>query len=128
VIRPGTWDRGETVMADFRKAKAGGPERRRPWPILVKKIESPARPVTPEDVWNAAMRAGADPARLALSLSHVLGEVTYDAMRAGREDEPALVRYTLTTGEAVEYDAGFHNPFKGWRDPPPPSDRPDATS
>ena len=111
-------------MADVRK-KPTGPERRRPWPIQVAKIESPARPITPEDVWNAATRAGADPARLALSLSHVLGEVTYEDMKAGREDEPALVRYTLTTGEVVEYDAGFHNPFKGWRDQPP---RPDPTA
>ena len=81
-------------------------------PAFVARIESAGRPVTPEDVWNAAVRAGADPARLALSLSHVLGEVTYEDMVAGREDEPALVRYTLTTGEVVEYDAGFDNPFK----------------
>lgn len=58
------------------------------------------------------MRAGADPARLALSLSHVLCEVTYEEMVAGREDEPARVRPTLTTGAAVEYDAGLDNPFK----------------
>lgn len=57
------------------------------------------------------MRAGADPARLALSLSHVLCEVTYEEMVAGREDEPARVRPTLTTGAAVEYDAGLDNPF-----------------
>ena len=81
----------------------------------VSRIESLGRPVTPEDVWNAAVRAGADPARLALSLSHVLGEVSYAEMVAGREDEPAAVRYTLTTGDVVEYDAGFHNPFKGLR-------------
>ena len=81
-------------------------------PVFVTRIESCGRAVTPEDVWNAAVRAGADPARLALSLSHVLGEVTYDEMVAGREDEPALVRYTLTAGEVVEYDAGFDNPFK----------------
>jgi len=78
----------------------------------VSRIESPDRPVTPADVWNAAVRAGADPARLALSLSHVLGEVSYAEMVAGREDEPAVVRYTLATGEVVEYDAGFHNPFR----------------
>jgi len=78
----------------------------------VSRIESLGRPVTPVDVWNAAVRAGADPARLALSLSHVLGEVSYAEMVAGREDEPAVVRYTLATGEVVEYDAGFHNPFR----------------
>jgi len=33
-------------------------------------------------------------------------------MVAGREDEQAVVRYTLATGEVVEYDAGFHNPFR----------------
>jgi hypothetical protein len=81
-------------------------------PVLVTRIESLGRVVTPEDVWNAAVRAGADPARLALSLSHVLGEVTYEQMRAGADDEPAPVRYTLATGAVVEYDAGFHNPFK----------------
>ena len=81
----------------------------------VSRIESLGRPVTPEDVWNAAVRAGADPARMALSLSHVLGEVTYEQMVAGREDDPAAVRYPLTTGEVVVYDAGFHNPFKHLR-------------
>jgi len=110
-------------MADLSQ-----PNARRPWPIRVAKIESSTRPVTAEDVWNAAMRAGADPARLALSLCHVVGEVPYDEMRAGREDEPAPVRYTLTTGEVLEYDAGFHNPFKGWRDHPPPPDRPGKLS
>jgi hypothetical protein len=84
-------------------------------PGQVRRIESLGRPVTPEDVWNAAVRAGADPARMALSLSHVLGEVTLAEMAAGREDDPATVRYTLTTGEVVEYDAGFHNPFKQLR-------------
>lgn len=88
----------------------------REWPIRVAKIESASRPITPEDVWNAAARAGVDPARLALSLSHVLGEVSYEEMVAGMEDEPAAVRYTLATGEVVEYDAGFRNPFKHWRD------------
>lgn len=78
----------------------------------VSRIESLGRPVTPEDVWNAAVRAGADPARMALSLSHVLGEVSYAEMVAGRDDEPAAVRYTLPTGEVVEYDAGLHNPFR----------------
>jgi hypothetical protein len=106
-------------MADFRKPDSAAPRGRRPWPIRVARIDSPVRPVTAEDVWNAAMRAGADPARLALSLCHVVGEVTYDELRAGREDEPALIRYTLPTGEVLEYDAGHHNPFKGWRDPPP---------
>src|SRR5436190_21307949 len=82
---------------------------------LVSRIESLGRPATPEDVWNAAIRAGADPARMALSLSHVLGEVTYEEMVAGRDDDPAAVRYTLTTGEVLEYDAGFHNPFRDLR-------------
>jgi hypothetical protein len=89
-----------------------GASRPRKQSALVTRIESRGRRATPEDVWNAAIRAGADPARLALSLSHVLGEVTYDEMKAGREDEPEAVRYTLVTGEVVEYDAGFHNPFK----------------
>src|SRR5205814_1179688 len=87
----------------------------RKWPIQVARIESAGRPVTPEDVWNAATRAGVDPARLALSLSHVLGEVTYEAMKAGAEDEPALVRYTLATGEVIEYDAGFPIPRRQTR-------------
>ena len=89
----------------------GHAKQPRKGPVLVTKIESAGQPVTPEDVWNAAARAGVDPARLALSLSHVLGEVTYEAMRHGAEDEPVLVRYTLATGEVVEYDAGFPNPF-----------------
>jgi hypothetical protein len=42
----------------------------------------------------------------------VLGEVSYAEMVAGGEDDPAAVRYTLATGEVVEYDAGFHNPFR----------------
>jgi hypothetical protein len=82
----------------------------------VSRIESLGRPVTPEDVWNAAVRAGVDPARMALSLCHVLGEVTYVEMAAGREDDPAAVRYTLASGKTVEYDAGFHNPFKPGRE------------
>jgi hypothetical protein len=61
-------------------------------PIFVEKIDSDGRPATPEDVWNAAVRAGADLARLALSLSHVLGEVTYEAMRYGAEDGPVLIQ------------------------------------
>src|SRR3982751_5203211 len=93
-------------------AEAGGGKNQ--W-AQVARIESLGRPVTPEDVWNAAVRAGADPARMALSLSHVLGEVTLAEMAAGQEDDPAAVRYTLTTGEVVEYDAGFHNPFKQLR-------------
>lgn len=68
--------------------------------------------VRPEDVWNAAIRAGVDPARMALSLCHVLGEVTLVESDAGKEDETVAVRYTLKTGEVVEYDAGLHNPFK----------------
>ena len=79
----------------------------------VSRIESLGRPVTPEDVWNAAIRGGADPARVALSLCHVLGEISYANMVAGAEDEPASVRYTLTTGEVVEYDATYPNPFNG---------------
>ena len=86
-------------------------------PGLVRRIESRGRPATPEDVWNAAIRAGADPARMALSLSYVLGELSYEAMAAGAEEEPAAVRYTLETGEVIEYDAGFHNPFKQLRYP-----------
>jgi hypothetical protein len=93
------------------RATNGHPRHPRTGPVLVARIESAGRPVTPEDVWNAAARAGVDPARLALSLSHVLGEVTYEAMRHGAEDDPVLVRYTLATGEVVEYDAGFPNPF-----------------
>jgi hypothetical protein len=81
----------------------------------VRKIESLGRPVTPEDVWNAAIRAGIDPARMALSLCHVLGEVTLAEMEAGREDEPVPVRYTLKAGEVVSYDASFHNPFNSTR-------------
>ena len=69
-------------MAD-KRARAGKPKYPRKWPIQVARIESAGRPVTPEDVWNAATRAGVDPARLALSLSHVLGEVTYEAMPPG---------------------------------------------
>ena len=105
------------VVADYwfegadMAGEVGGSGR----PGQVRRIESLGRPVTPEDVWNAAVRAGADPARMALSLSHVLGEVTLAEMAAGREDDPAAVRYTLTTGEVVAYDAGFHNPFKELR-------------
>ena len=77
----------------------------------VSRIESLGRAVTPEDVWNAAIRAGVDPARMALSLCHVLGEVTLAEMEAGAVDEPATVRYTLKTGQEVEYDATFSNPF-----------------
>lgn len=87
----------------------------RKWPVLVASITAPEQTITPEDVWNAAVRAGADPARLALSLSHVLGEVTYQDTLDGLEDTPALVRYTLATGELIEYDAGFPNPFMDWR-------------
>jgi hypothetical protein len=84
-------------------------------PGQVTRIESLGRPATAEDVWNAAIRAGVDPARMALSLSHVLGEATYDELVAGEEDDPAAVRYTLTTGEVFVYDAGLHNPFKHLR-------------
>ena len=77
----------------------------------VSRIESLGRAVTPEDVWNAAVRAGVDPARMALSLCHVLGEVSLAEMEAGAVDEAVAVRYTLKTGQEVEYDATFHNPF-----------------
>lgn len=77
----------------------------------VDRIESLGRAATPEDVWNAAIRAGADPARMALSLCHVLGEVTLAEMEAGAVDEPATVRFTLKNGQVLEYDATFHNPF-----------------
>ena len=53
-------------------------------PGQVTRIESLGRSVKPEDVWNAAVRAGADPARVALSLSHVLGEVTYESFSADK--------------------------------------------
>lgn len=81
-------------------------------PGQVSRLQSLGRPITPEDVWNAAIRAGVDPARMALSLCHVLGEVTLAEMEAGVEDDPATVRFTLTTGRVVEYDATYHNPFK----------------
>lgn len=74
----------------------------------VRRIESLGRPATPEDVWNAAVRSGADPARMALSLCHVLGE---GAATADDEDDAVPVRYTLAGGEVVCYDATFHNPF-----------------
>jgi hypothetical protein len=76
---------------------------------LVSRIESLGRPATPEDVWNAAVRAGADPAQMALSLCHVLGEVPADDPDA--EVEPVAVRYTLREGRVVCYDATLHNPF-----------------
>lgn len=82
----------------------------------VQRIEPDGKSVRPEDVWNAAIRAGVDPARMALSLCHVLGEVTLAESEAGLEDDPIPVRYTLTTGQVVFYDAGLHNPFKGMRD------------
>ncbi|MEO2090083.1 MAG: hypothetical protein ABGY75_11375 [Gemmataceae bacterium] len=84
-------------------------------PGQVSRIESLGRAVTPEDVWNAAVRSGADPAAMALSLCHVLGEVTLAAMEAGAVDDPAAVRYTLRDGRVVEYDATFHNPFHALR-------------
>lgn len=90
-------------------------EKPRKWPVLVSRIESAGRPITAEEMWNAAVRAGVDPARLALSLSHVLGEVTCEQMSNGMNDEPVLVRYTLETGQMIEYDAGFPNPFANWR-------------
>jgi hypothetical protein len=74
------------------------------------------RPVRPEDVWNAAVRAGADPARMALSLCHVLGEVTAAAAAAGAEDDVVPVRYTLADGREVVYAATLDNPFRHPRD------------
>lgn len=88
-------------------SEVGGVERGQ-----VSRIESLGRGVTPEDVWNAAIRAGVDPAAMALSLCHVLGEVTLAEMEAGAVDDPAAVRYTLKTGQVLEYDATFHNPFR----------------
>ena len=79
-------------------------------------IESDGRAVTPADVWNAAIRAGVDPARMALSLCHVLGEVTLADCEAGDEDEAVPVRYKLKCGAEVVYDATFHNPFRDLRD------------
>jgi hypothetical protein len=82
----------------------------------VSRIESGGRPVTAEDVWNAAIRAGVDPARMALSLCHVLGEVTLAQWAKGEEDDAVPVSYTLKNGMAVMYDASLHNPFKDLRD------------
>ena len=84
----------------------------------VTRIESCGRPATPEDVWNAAIRAGVDPARMALSLCYVLGEKALEELGAGEDEDPVAVRYTLTSGEVVEYDAGWHNPFHGLAPPP----------
>ena len=78
----------------------------------VSRIEADGRPVTAEDVWNAAVRAGADPARMALSLCHVLGEVSLADCAAGEEDDVVPVQYTLKDGRTLSYDASFHNPFK----------------
>ena len=44
----------------------------RKWPVLVSRIESAGRPISAEDLWNAAVRAGVDPARLAWTLLTVL--------------------------------------------------------
>ena len=76
------------------------------------RIEADGRDVTPADVWNAAIRAGADPALMALSLCHVLGEVSLARCEAGEEDDAVPVRYWLQTGAVVTYDATLHNPFK----------------
>jgi hypothetical protein len=78
----------------------------------VTRIAADGRPVSPADVWNAAVRAGADPARMALSLCHVLGEVTLAEALAGAEDDAVPVRYTLTDGREVTYDASLDNPFR----------------
>jgi hypothetical protein len=74
----------------------------------VERIESLGRPPTPEDVWNAAIRAGVDPARMALSLSHVLCVVPDDPWC---DEEPAEIRYTLKTGALLTYGATYPNPF-----------------
>ena len=67
--------------------------------------------MTAEDVWNAAIRAGADPARMALSLCHVMGE--HAAEHDDADDVEAVpIRYVLRSGLEVEYDATLHNPFK----------------
>lgn len=39
----------------------------------VARIAADGRRVAPEDVWNTAIRAGVAPARMALSLCHVVG-------------------------------------------------------
>jgi hypothetical protein len=75
----------------------------------VTRIQAQDRQVTPEDVWNAAIRAGADPARLALSLSHVLGEA--DLPVDGDEYDAVAVHYLLKSGQELAYDASLHNPF-----------------
>ena len=82
----------------------------------VDRIVADGRPVTPEDVWNAAIRAGVDPARMALSLCHVLGEVTLAECEAGAEDDAVTVRYTLRDGQELVYDASLHNPFRHLRE------------
>jgi hypothetical protein len=82
----------------------------------VTRIESCGRPATPEDVWNAAVRAGVDPARMALSLCHVLGEATLAECEAGAEDDAVPVKYTLKDGGEVVYDASWDNPFKHLRE------------
>lgn len=84
-------------------------------PGEVSRIESLGRPATAKDVWNAAIRAGVDPARMALSLCHVLADARREESDDDYETDPVAVRYTLTTGERVEYDAGLHNPFKALR-------------
>jgi hypothetical protein len=86
--------------------EAGGIERGQ-----VARIESMGRPATAEDVWNAAIRAGVDLARMALSLSHVLGELPITESEPGQEDEPVEVRYTLKAGRILTYDASYPNPF-----------------
>lgn len=89
--------------------EGGGIERQ------VARIESTGRPATAEDVWNAAIRAGVDPAWMALSLSHVLGEVPQIEM----EPEPIEVRYLLKTGHEMSYDATYPNPFTALDDSEP---------
>ena len=64
---------------------------------------------------QTGLTANRGPARLALSLSHVLGEATYEQMLDGMNDEPVLVRYAVETGQKIECDAGFPNPFANWR-------------
>ena len=76
----------------------------------VSRIRADGLDVTAEDVWNAAIRAGADPARLALSLCHVVGEHLAECDDA-EEAEAVPIRYVLRSGREVEYDATLHNPF-----------------
>ncbi len=80
-------------------------------PGQVRRITAAGCPITPEDVWNAAIRAGVDPARMALSLCHVLGEMSLTEEECD-EGNTVPVEYTLTDGRELVYDASFDNPFR----------------